>query len=195
MVALSSVGGRQLGGADSLLLGRLFHAAWLRVEPRVVHFVHFNALLCLFKLVQMSKPCQNNGFTRLLDLSCKKHFIQYRVYLYRRSAWRSHNPYPAAPVLPSKILHMTPYLVEIEHKVELAHIPKKGIQHFDKKVYRFEVGQLVVVRIDARAEEEAGIPPVDYLRHVAELDEVGLVFLVPRSNEAVDLQLCQASVG
>jgi hypothetical protein len=40
-----------------------------------------------------------------------------------------------------------------------------------------EVGELVVVGVDARAEEEPRIPPVDDLV-VAELDEVGLVLLV-----------------
>jgi hypothetical protein len=44
-------------------------------------------------------------------------------------------------------------------------------------VYRFQVRQLVIVCINARAEEEACVPPVDDLV-VAELDEVGLVFLI-----------------
>ncbi len=40
-----------------------------------------------------------------------------------------------------------------------------------------EVGELVVVGVDAGAEEEAGVAPVDDLV-VAELDKVGLVLLV-----------------
>ena len=49
-----------------------------------------------------------------------------------------------------------------------------------------EVGELVVVGVDAGAEEQAGVPPINYLV-VAELDEVGLVLLVARRYEAVDL--------
>jgi hypothetical protein len=50
-----------------------------------------------------------------------------------------------------------------------------------------QVRQLVIVRIDARAEEEACVPPVDDLV-IAELDEVALVLLVAGRNEAVDLE-------
>jgi len=50
----------------------------------------------------------------------------------------------------------------------------------------FQVRQLVVVGVDAGAEEEAGVPPVDDAVR-AELDEVGLVLLVAGSDEAVDL--------
>ena len=54
-------------------------------------------------------------------------------------------------------------------------------------MYRFKIRQLVIVCIDARAEEQACVPPVYDLRHVAELDEVGLVLLVARGYEAMDL--------
>ena len=54
-------------------------------------------------------------------------------------------------------------------------------------MYRFEICQLIVVRIDACAEEEPGIPAVHDLGHVAKFDEVGLVFLVAGGYEAVDL--------
>jgi SpoU rRNA methylase family enzyme len=79
------------------------------------------------------------------------------------------------------------YLVKIEHQIQLTHISKKRIQHFDEEVYRLEVRQLVIVRVDAGAEEEAGVPAVYDLGHVAELDEVGLVLLIAGRNEAVDL--------
>lgn len=49
-----------------------------------------------------------------------------------------------------------------------------------------EIRKLVVIGIDAGTEEEAGIAPVDDL-HVPELDEVGLVLLVTRCDEAVHL--------
>jgi hypothetical protein len=80
------------------------------------------------------------------------------------------------------------YLVEIEDQVQLAHIAEERIQHLNKKVYGFEVRKLVVVCVDACAEEEAGVAAVYDLGHVAELDEVGLVFLVARGYEAVDLE-------
>jgi hypothetical protein len=54
-------------------------------------------------------------------------------------------------------------------------------------VDRLEVGELVVVGVDARAEEEPRVAPVDELV-VAELDEVGLVLLVAGGYEAVDLR-------
>lgn len=49
-----------------------------------------------------------------------------------------------------------------------------------------EIGQFVVVGVDAHAEEQPRVPPVHDLV-VAELDEVGLVFLVPGRDEPVDL--------
>jgi hypothetical protein len=54
-------------------------------------------------------------------------------------------------------------------------------------MYRLQIRQLVIIRVDAGAEEEARVPPVDDLGHVAELDEVGLVFLVAGGDEAVYL--------
>jgi len=53
-------------------------------------------------------------------------------------------------------------------------------------MYRLQVRQLVVVRVDAGAEEEPRVPPVHDLV-VPELYEVGLVFLVAGCYEAVDL--------
>ena len=44
-------------------------------------------------------------------------------------------------------------------------------------MYSFEVCKLVVIRVNASAEEETGVAAVDDAV-VAELDEVGLVFLV-----------------
>lgn len=56
-------------------------------------------------------------------------------------------------------------------------------------MYGFQVCELIVVGVYARAEEQAGIAAVDHFRSAAELDEVGLVFLVARCDEAVDLTL------
>jgi len=56
-----------------------------------------------------------------------------------------------------------------------------------------QIRQLVVICVDTCAEEEAGVPAVYDLGHIAEFDEVGLVFLVARGYEAVDL--CTWSIG
>ena len=77
-------------------------------------------------------------------------------------------------------------LVEVKHQIQLTNIPKEAVQHLDEEVYRFQVCQLVIIRVDASAEEEPCVAAVDY-PVVAEFNEVGLVFLVARSDEAVDL--------
>ena len=79
------------------------------------------------------------------------------------------------------------HLVKVKDEIELAHVPEKGIEHLDKEVNRLQIGELVVVRVDARAKEEAGVAAVDDLGPLAELDEVGLVFLIAWGDEAVDL--------
>jgi hypothetical protein len=100
--------------------------------------------------------------------------------------------YPLLPIFPLPNPHppnkntQTTYLIKIEHQVQLAHIPKKAIQHLHKEMYGLQVRKLVIVRVDARTEEESCVAPVDDLV-VAELDEVGLVFLVSGGDEAVDL--------
>jgi SpoU rRNA methylase family enzyme len=63
------------------------------------------------------------------------------------------------------------------------------IQHFHEEVYGFKVRKFVVVRIYACAKEEPSIPAVDDLRGAAELNKVGLMFLVARGDKAVDLTL------
>ena len=77
-------------------------------------------------------------------------------------------------------------LVEVEDEVELAHVAEEGVEHLDEEVDRLEERQLVVVGVDARAKEEPRVPPVHDLV-VPELDKVGLVLLVPRRDEPVDL--------
>lgn len=79
-------------------------------------------------------------------------------------------------------------LVEVEDEVELAHVAEEGVQHLDEEVDRLQVRQLVVVGVDARAEEKPRVPPVHDLV-VPELHEVRLVLLVSRRYEAVDLFL------
>ena len=105
----------------------------------------------------MLQPRQHNLLTRLLNLPRQKHLVQDGIHL-----------------------------VEVKHEVELADVAEEGVEHLDEEVDGLEVGELVVVGVDARAEEEPRVPPVDELV-VAELDEVGLVLLVARGDEAVDL--------
>lgn len=112
----------------------------------------------LLQLIQMFQPRQHDLLARLLNLPRQKNLVQDRVHL-----------------------------VEIKDQVQLAHVAEEGVEHLDEEVDRLEERELVVVGVDARAKEEPGVPPVDHLV-VAELDEVGLVFLVPRGDEAVDLR-------
>jgi hypothetical protein len=93
--------------------------------------------------------------------------------------------HPQPPVYAPHAAH----LVEVEHQVQFAHIPKELIQHLHKEMYRFQVSELVVVGVYACAEEQPGIAAVDHFRGAAELNEVGLVFLVARRDEAVDFTL------
>jgi len=111
----------------------------------------------LLQLIQVLQPRQHDLLARLLDLAGEEHLVEDRVHL-----------------------------VEVEDEVQLAHVPEEGVEHLDEEVDRLEVRELVVVGVDARAEEEPRVPPVDDLV-VAELDEVGLVLLVPGRDEAVDL--------
>lgn len=52
-------------------------------------------------------------------------------------------------------------------------------------MYRFQIRQLIIIRVDADTEEQPRIASVDDLRR-AELHEVGLVFLIARGNQAVN---------
>jgi hypothetical protein len=78
------------------------------------------------------------------------------------------------------------HLIEIKNQVQLTHVPKEAIQHLNEEVDRLQISQLVVVRVHAGAEEEPRVSAVDNLV-VAELHEVGLVLLVARGYEAMDL--------
>lgn len=108
----------------------------------------------------MLQPRQNNLLTRLLDLARQENLIQNGIDL-----------------------------VEIEDQIQLTDIPEELVQHFHEEVYRFQVGQLVVVCVHTCAEEETGVPAVDDLGAASEFHEVGLVLLVPGGDEAVDLAL------
>jgi hypothetical protein len=85
-------------------------------------------------------------------------------------------------------------LVEVEDEIELADVAEEGVEDLDEEVDGLEVGELVIVGVDAGAEKEARIPPIHHLV-VPELDEVGLVFLVARRYETVDLFTCERKDG
>ncbi len=55
-------------------------------------------------------------------------------------------------------------------------------------MYCLEVRELVIVRIDTSAEEETRVSAVHDLGVLFEFDEIGLVFLISRCYEAVDLK-------
>ena len=122
------------------------------------------------QLIQMLQPRQHHLLTRLLNLARQKNLIQNRVHL-----------------------------VEIKHQIQFTDIPEELIQDFDEEMDRFQISQFVVVGVDAHAEEEPCVPPVDDLGGGevlpdqgggvhgvvgggggggAEFDEVRLVFLV-----------------
>jgi len=106
----------------------------------------------------MLQPRQHNLLTRLLDLPRQKHLVQNRINL-----------------------------IKIKHQIQLTHIPEELIQDLDEEMYGLQVGEFIVVGVDAGAEEEARVAPVDDFGAAPELDEVGLVLLVARGDEAVDL--------
>ena len=100
-----------------------------------------------FQLIQMFQPRQHNLLTRLLNLPRQKHFIENRIDLY---PIKSYQP-PSSTLSPS---HPTgTHLIEVKHQIQFAHVPKKAIQHLHKEMNRLQIRQLVVVRVDAYAEE------------------------------------------
>ena len=56
-----------------------------------------------------------------------------------------------------------PYLVEVKHQIELAHILKVVVQDLNEQVNRFQAQELVVGYIDAEREKQAGVSSVDDL--------------------------------
>lgn len=117
------------------------------------------SLVTSLQLIQVFQPRQHNLLTRLLNLARQKDLVEDGVHL-----------------------------VKVEDEVELADVAEEGVEHLDEEVDGLEEGELVVVCVDASAEEEARIAAVDNLV-VAELDKVGLVLLVARGDEAVDFTL------
>jgi hypothetical protein len=84
--------------------------------------------------IQMLQPRQHDLLARLLNLARQKYLVQNSVHL-----------------------------VKIKHQVQLTHVAEECVQHLDEEMYGFKVGELVVVCVDAGAEEEARVATVDYL--------------------------------
>ena len=78
-------------------------------------------------------------------------------------------------------------LVKVEHQIQLTHIPEELIQDLDEKVKGLQIGQLVVIGVDTRAKEEACVATIDDLGGAPELDKIGLMLLITRCYQSVDL--------
>lgn len=92
----------------------------------------------------MLQSCEHNLFRRLLNLSSEENLVQYSIHL------------PAVSAQCSAFSFICPtstHLVKVENQVQLTDIAEKLIQHFHEEVYRFEIGEFIVVGVYARAEE------------------------------------------
>jgi hypothetical protein len=99
----------------------------------------------------------------------------------------SHRPVVVISRSSPSAVSITAYLVKVEHQIQLTHVPEERIQYLHKEVYRLKVCELVVVCINACAEEETSVSAINNLGHVAKFDKVGLVLLIAGRDEAVDL--------
>lgn len=132
-------------------------------------FCVFGALELSFQLVQVFKPRQDNLFASLFNLASKEDLVENSIYF-----------------------------VKVENKIKLTHVSEESVEHLNEEVNCLEVGEFVVVGVDAGAEEEAGVAAVDDLI-ISELDKIGLVLLIAGGDEAVDfafeLDLLVVAVG
>lgn len=119
----------------------------------------FSPFFLLLQLIQVLEAGEDDLLASLLDLAGEEDLVEDGVHF-----------------------------IKVEDEVELADVAEEGVEDLDEEVDGLEVGELVVVGVDAGAEEEAGVPPVHDLV-APELDEVGLVLLVPRRDEPVHLPL------
>lgn len=126
----------------------------------------------------MLQPRQHNLLTRLLNLPREEDLIQNRIDLFPVSVS------PSPPFPPPGRTH----LIKIKHQIQLTHVPEEAVEDLDEEVYGLEERELVVVCVDAGAEEQPRVAPVDDLVR-AELDEVALVLLVARRDQPVHLPL------
>lgn len=59
--------------------------------------------------------------------------------------------------------HASTYLIEIEHEIQLAHIPEELVKYLDEEMDRLQVGQFIVIGVHADAKKQSRISPVDNL--------------------------------
>lgn len=110
-----------------------------------------------FQFLQLLESCQNDVFTCFFDLTRQEHFIQNSIHF-----------------------------VKVEHEVQLTYIVKEGVKDLDKQMDGFQICEFVVVGVHAYTKEETSVTSIHYLV-IPKLYEVGLVFLVTRSNQSVNL--------
>lgn len=106
----------------------------------------------------MFQSRKHHLFARLLNLACKEDLVQNRIDLSSNQSQPSVLSPRNVRISPILCLtsptHLVPtYLIEVEHQIQLTHIPKELIQHFNEEMYRFQIRQLIIIRVYARAEE------------------------------------------
>lgn len=157
----------------------------------------------------MLQPLQHDLSTSLLNLTSKEDFIQNSIDLYHKSATCTSTmtlPLSLSLSTPSSILHPLPfsfsapiqltatYLIKPKNNIKLTNVPKKTIQHLDKKMHSLQISKLVVVVVDAYAEEQPSVPPVYDSCCAPEFYKVGLVSAVSGRDQAVDLWCVRVEV-
>lgn len=127
----------------------------------------------------MLESREHHLLARFLDLAGKKNFIEDGVDLIRNTRTGSATTrwFSPASQSPFSYPRNVSHLVKIKNQIQLANIPEETIQHLDEKMNGFQIRELVIVRVDTHAEEQASVTPVNDLRG-AELDEVGLMLLI-----------------
>lgn len=131
----------------------------------------------LFELLEFTDPLEHFAFRRFLDFATEYILVQHRVHLHTHKHHES-GSYGGR-------VWRTPYLVEVEHDIQLAHIRELLVEQFDKQVDGLQAQQLVRRHIDTQNEEQTRVATVDDLVR-AELDEIR-VLRVAADDEAVDL--------
>lgn len=107
----------------------------------------------------MLQARQNDLFAGLGDLAGKENFVEDSVDLvtqggvgYQLDFLRTQLNAALFSVKEAPLQKST-HLVEIENQIQLAHIPEKTIQDLYKEMNGLQVGQLVIVGVNAHTEE------------------------------------------
>jgi hypothetical protein len=79
------------------------------------------------------------------------------------------------------------HLVEVKDQIQLTNIPKERIQNLYEEMYCLQIRKLIIICVHTGAEEKSSIAAIDDLGGIPKFDEVGLVLLVARGDETVDL--------